>query len=102
MCYVGVGFFFAFRVRSEFAPPHSADFVVAPVVEPGGAGALVIGHPLGDFQPAAVLQTNGNPGSPEGMAADLRPDAGLGGPQADHPPDIGLEQGIASQLARAP
>jgi hypothetical protein len=36
------------------------------------------------------------------VAADFGPDAGLAGPPADHPPYVGLDQGIAGQLAGAP
>ena len=34
------------------------------------------------------------------MAADFGPDSGRERPPADHPPYIGLDQGIAGQIAR--
>jgi hypothetical protein len=77
------------------------DLVAAPVVEAGSPGRLMGGHLLGGLQPAAVLEVGRYPGGAEGVAADLGLDAGLAGPPANHPPDIGLEQGIGSQLPGA-
>jgi hypothetical protein len=62
----------------------------------------MIGHMLGNLKPASVLEIVRDPGCPEGVAADFGPDAGLAGPPADHPPYVGLDQGIAGQLAGAP
>ena len=77
------------------------DLIAAPVVEAVGAGALVVGHLLGDLQPTSILEVGRDPGGAKGVAADLGLDAGLAGPPANHPPYIGLEQGIAGQLPRA-
>lgn len=59
-------------------------------------------HLLGNFQLAAILQISRDAGGTKGMATDLGLDSGREGPAADHSPHIGLEQGIASQLARPP
>ena len=59
-------------------------------------------HLLGDLEPAAILEVGGDAGRPEGVATDLGLDPGRKRPPANHPPDIGLEQGIAGQLARSP
>jgi len=76
--------------------------VAAPVVEAGGAGRLVVGHLLGDFELAAVLEIGGNAGGAEGVAADLRLDPGRQRPPSNHPPHIGLQHGPVGQLAAAP
>jgi hypothetical protein len=57
------------------------------------------GHLLGDFQLAAILQISRDAGGAKGVAADFGLDSGRERPPADHPPHIGLEQGIAGQLA---
>ena len=60
-----------------------ADLICPPVVEPGGARRLVVGHLLGDLQFAAVLQVFRDAGRPEAVAPDPRADAGCLGASAD-------------------
>ena len=57
------------------------------------------GDLLGMFDRAAVFEVGGDAGRPEGVAADLGLDASRERPSANHPPDIGLDYGIAGQLA---
>lgn len=57
-------------------------------------------HLLRDLQSAAVLEVRCDACRPEGVAADLGFDPCGKGSPADHPPNVGLEQGIAGQLAR--
>ena len=52
-----------------------------------------------DLEPAPVLEVGSDASRPEGVATDLGLDSGRERPPANHPPDIGLEQGIAGQLA---
>jgi hypothetical protein len=52
------------------------ELIVAAVVEPRRAGALMVGHLLRDFQLAAVAQVLGDAGRAERVTADLRRDAG--------------------------
>jgi hypothetical protein len=60
------------------------------------------GHLLRDLQPAAVLEIRCDSGRAEGVASDLGLDPGRKRSPTDHSPDIGLKQGIAGQLSRAP
>jgi hypothetical protein len=53
-----------------------SELIVAPVVEAGGAGALMVRHLLRDFELAAVPQILRDAGRAEGVATDLCPDAG--------------------------
>ena len=76
--------------------------VATAVVEAGGASRLVVGHLLGDFELAAVLEISGDARGAEGVAADLRLDPGRQRPPANHPPHIGLQHGPVGQLAAAP
>ena len=57
------------------------------------------GHLLGYLKPAAVLELGGDTGRPKGVATGLDLDAGRERSSANHPPDIGLDYGIAGQLA---
>ena len=61
-------------------PRHFTErhLVVAAIVKAGGAGALVVGHLLRDFELAAVPQTLRHAGRAEGVATDLCLDAGVG------------------------
>ena len=52
-----------------------ADLIVAAVIEAGGAGALVVGHLLGDLELAAVLEVFGDAGGAKGVVADPGEDA---------------------------
>ena len=74
------------------------DLVVAPVVEAGRPGRLMSGHLLGNLQLAAIPQISRDAGGTKGVAADFGLDAGRERPPANHPPHIGLEQGIAGEL----
>jgi hypothetical protein len=60
-----------------------SDLIVAPVVEPGGAGGFMAGHLLGDLELAAVLQIGGDAGGAEAVGADW-PGAGECDPSAGH------------------
>src|SRR5271168_5028882 len=64
------------------------DLVVAPVVELGGARALVRRHLLRVFEQAAVEQIDGDPRRSERMTPNARDDAGLNRPPHDHPPRV--------------
>lgn len=68
-----------------------------PVVEAGGPRALVIGHLLGEFELAAVLQVGRDPRRTEGVGPDLGPDAGGGGAAAEHAPHVGLAEAAPGQ-----
>ncbi len=57
------------------------------------------GHLLGDLEAAAVLDVGGDFGRPAGAAADLGLDPGRERSPANHPPNVRLEQGIASEHA---
>ncbi len=78
------------------------DLVVAPVVEAGGAGALVVRHLLRHFELAAVAQIFRDAGRAEAVAADLRLDAGVRGAAADHAVDVGLAHRAGGEIARLP
>jgi hypothetical protein len=58
------------------------DLIVAPVIEAGGARALMVGHLLRDFELAAVAQVFGDAGGAEGVIADPGQDAGAAGAPA--------------------
>ena len=73
------------------------DVIPPAVVEAGGAGGLVAGHLLGDFQPSAVLQVGGDAGGPEGVAAHFGFNAGFFCPALDHAVDVGLGQGPGAE-----
>lgn len=70
------------------------DVVLAPVIEPGGARALMVGHLLGDFELAAVAQVLRDARRPKRVAADLRGDRGGLRAPPNHPVDIGLAHGV--------
>src|SRR5260370_40690464 len=59
------------------------------------------GHLSADLEPAAVLEVGGDAGGAEGVTTNLGLDPCSRSSAANHPPDIGLEQGIAGQLAGA-
>jgi hypothetical protein len=59
-------------------------------------------HSLSNLQLAAVLEIGCDAGRPEGVTAYLGLNSGCESSSANHAPDIGLEQGIDSQLAGSP
>ena len=74
--------------------------VVAAIIQPGRPGALVIGHLLGDFELAAVAQIFRDASRAEGVATDLRLDAGVGRAPTDHAVHVGLAHRAASEDTR--
>src|SRR5437899_8625136 len=71
------------------------------IVEAGGAGALVVGHLLRDLELAAIAQVLDDAGGAEGVAPDLRLDAGVLRAAADHTVDVGLAHRPVRELAGA-
>jgi hypothetical protein len=55
--------------------------------------------PRGLFEPAAVLETGGNPGRPEAVVAELGGDVGGRRAPADHAPDVGSRSARAAAVA---
>jgi hypothetical protein len=51
---------------ADFLDLVEGNAVSAPIVEAGDAGRLVVGHLLGDFEFAAVLEIGGNARGAEG------------------------------------
>lgn len=62
----------------------------------------MIGNLLRDLQLAAVPQVFGDAGGAEGVATNLRLDAGLLGSSADHSPDIGLNRPVLRNYETTP
>jgi len=60
----------------------------------------VIGHLLGDFELAAVAQIFSDTSRAEGVATDLRLDAGVGRAPTDHAVHVGLAHRAASEDTR--
>ena len=75
-----------FRQTSDEDPLDviEADVVGAPIVEPGGPGVGMVGHLARLFQRAAIFEVGSDAGTPKGMVADRRGDAGALGPAAHH------------------
>jgi len=65
-----------------------SDLIVAPIVELGGARALVRRHLLRVFEQPAVEQIDRDAGRPECVTAQLRDDPGRERPPHDHPPGV--------------
>ena len=78
-----------------------ADLVVAAIVEPRGARALMVGHLLRHFELTAVPQVFRDPRGAEGVTADLCAHAGGLGAPADHAVDVGLAHRPVRELAAA-
>ena len=69
------------KAAGESSDQDALDFIernliIPPVVEAGRAGALMVRHLLRDFKLAAVPQVFCDAGRAEGVAPDLRLDAG--------------------------
>jgi hypothetical protein len=69
------------------------------VVELGRARALMRSHFLRVLERAAVRKIRGDPGRPEGVAADRLGDAGGRGAAPDHAPSVGLTHRLVGKSA---
>src|SRR6266849_3257491 len=75
---------------------------LGPVIELGGAGALVRGHRLCVLERTSILQIRSDPGRAESMAANRGLDAGGGGATAHHAPSVGLIHRLIGQRGSFP
>lgn len=86
--------------KSQSAPPHQARPHRRAGRTASGAGRLMRGHLLGDFELAAVFQIRGNSGCTKRAASDQGLDAGARRAAPDHQIHLGLAHTPFRKLLR--